>query len=756
MSVRRFEGSTTRDVMRQVRDALGDDALIVANRRRATGVEILAMAPEADQASSFDAALDSAKANTKTAPSVTASHQASSGTEIPAAEPGATQDPPLVEPPDPPLTVDPLEAMSQRLLKEMQDMRALLESQPSVPATPTPVGWVQRLHRLLFEVGFSVEIANEVLARLPEDIRALAPHSEEPFIWLREQLSAGLKVLPSEQAFLDPTGIVALVGPTGVGKTTSAAKLSARLVMRHGTRPVALVTTDSFRVGAHEQLRIYARLLDIPMYALDTEQPLDTLVGRLSGKSWVVIDTVGMSQRDQRVIDQINQLQADQSSVRLVLLLNAASQPETLEEVVLNYRQAARAAGVELNDCLLTKQDEAGRLGPVLDIVMRHGLRVLFTSHGQQVPEDMALAHAAQLIGQALDAPRHPGSDSASTAPGLPRWSRDILGHGRQLSSLLGSLRQRVTDFDQLEAIWDLVGLPVPTQQQRLTRLLAESPQPQALGMLWQPRRHQRGSDWRMPDIGLDANGRCLALGWLQHRQPAGWQARLDATLAHSVAVHLLPMLPDAALCAWLERQHLTWVAQAGAAQRVTVLGERQALKEVLGDKALTQGPGLRLRGQPLDTWHRVCEVITDAGLTLQAWYLEACDPETHTRVAKRYWLTPSHLGEDALSLLVTHLEGEGIAPLTRRAWQQLKTDDGGQLNAEVRLLMATGCAAVAQHLDLAQDTDADSCRGELLGLLSGGRRRRRDTALLDAVMRLLMAQDAIRKLGRLDREGIL
>ncbi|NYS61729.1 flagellar biosynthesis protein FlhF [Vreelandella salicampi] len=751
MSVRRFVGANSRDVMRQVRESLGDDALIVANRRTEGGVEILAMA---------DSAVDHFEPTPEEPP---ATSSASSAPAPATPEPSANVASPAPQSSSSaaPTAPDPLQAMSERLLKEMQDMRALLASSGQPAAHAPPKGWAQRLHQLLFEVGFSVEIANEVLPGMPPDFAALPEDSERPLTWLREQLTERLSVLNAENAFFDETGIVALVGPTGVGKTTTTAKLAARFVMRHGTRPVALVTTDSFRIGAHEQLRIYARLLDIPMYALDAEQPIDSLLGRLQGKQWVIIDTVGMSQRDQRVIEQIAHLQGGRSRVRLALLLNAASQPETLEEVVLRYRQAARAAGAELDDCIITKQDEAGRLAPVLDIIMRHGMRVLFGSHGQQVPEDMSVADADGLIEQALKT-RTPRSPHAVDTPSesslaLPRWSRDVLGQGRRLSSLLSRLRHRIGGFAHLEASWDLAALPATVQDQRINQLLADYPPAGAtLGMQWSPRRNERNCDWAMPDIGLDPDGAWLALAWLQHRQPAGWQPRLAAVTAQSgVAVHLLPLLPDAATREWLDTERLTWVSQVRASQRVVYQGERTNLKSLFAESTLTHSVDVRFRGQPLELWDVYTEVESDDGQALLAWYGGVRDPENAKTVVRRYWLTPQHLGADALSLLVTQLQGEGLAPLTRRAWQQLKQDDGGEVSAEVRLLMASGCASVASHLDVATDEAAATLRSDLLGLL-GGRRRRRDTALLDALLYALMARDAIRQLGSVNREGVV
>ncbi|SJN13656.1 Flagellar biosynthesis protein FlhF [Halomonas citrativorans] len=722
MSVRRFTGANSRDVMRQVRETLGDDALILANRRTDDGVEIMAMADEAVEP--VDAALE-----------VTAS---------------------TVEPAT---ATDPLQAMSERLLREMQDMRALLTNQQvTSQQVPRPTGTVQqaadthaRLSQLLTRVGFSAELGDEVLAGLPASLKALGPESEQPLDWLRQQLTSRLHVLNDEASFFDQTGIVALVGPTGIGKTTTTAKLAARFVMRHGTRPVALVTTDSFRIGAHEQLRIYARLLDTPMYALDAEQPVDDLLGRLHGKQWVMIDTVGMSQRDQRVIDQIAHLQDGSSTVRLVLLLNAASQPETLEEVVLRYRQAARAAGAELDDCIITKQDEAGRLAPVLDIVIRHGMRVLFSSHGQQVPEDMSVALPDALINQALESQAKAAPQPGFTAPAsMPRWSRDVLGQGRRLSLLLTRLRQRLAGFATLEAMWDVSALPSELQSAQLTRLLPHAlPTP---GVVWAARRNERGCDWSMPDISMDERGAWHAVPMLQHRQPAGWQARLETRMEAGATVHLLPVLPPAETVQWLNEQQLTWVSLVTSAQRVYFHGERSALRGLFEQSTLSHHVSVRFRGQSMQLWTAYAEVQNEAGSVLLAWYGEVRDPESAKVVARRYWLTPARLGADVLFQLVIQLQSEGLAALTKRVLQQFKEADSGDVDPEVRLLLASGVASVVGHLDNADDDEASSLRSDLLSLL-GTRRKRRDTAMLDALMYAFMARDAIRQLGSVSRE---
>ncbi|AMD01809.1 flagellar biosynthesis protein FlhF [Halomonas chromatireducens] len=728
MSVMRFTGVNSRDAMRQVREALGDEALILANRRVDDGVEILAMAESAAPGGSDDPQR----------------HAQTNASAPPAAGQGASS---------------AFEAMSARLLEEMQDMRALLSREQA----PAALGGLrEQLQHLLLEAGFRQELAGEVVSALPEELVG-QDMDARAMSWLHRQLVNRLEGLDDEDAFLDRAGIVALIGPTGIGKTTTTAKLAARYVMRHGTRPVALVTTDSFRIGAHEQLRIYSRLLDVPMYALNADQPVSDLLERMRGKSWVIIDTVGMSQRDHRVIEQVAHLRGGDAPVRLVLLLNAASQPETLEEVVIRYRQAAQAAGAELSDCIITKQDEAGRLAPVLDIVMRHGLRLLFVSHGQRVPEDMSVADVPALVDRALEARvAMAQSTPRQGAVEAPARSPNLLGQGRRLSSTLLALRQRLTGFQQLEAVWDLLGLPAVVQQRRLESLLSSYPaSEQALGMLWSERRRVKGERWSMPDIAIDPEGGWLALPLLQHRQVAGQQARLEDALQRlAVSVHLLQGLPDGEAADWLEEKAITWCSQVRGSQRVEHAGERLSLS-TLGELAEPLGDvACRFRGSPgrLALSSLPVAVALKAGkgvqaVLVQAWLGDVRDTESGRVLAKRYWVTPARLGRDPQSLLVAQLQGDALPQLTRRAWQRLAPSELGEVRPDVRLLMASGLATVAAHLDLAEDEAAMDLRAELLGL-SGGRQRRRDVALLESLMQLFMVRDAIRHLGLGERES--
>ena len=723
MSVRRFVGANSREAMRQVRAALGDEALILANRQTEHGVEVLAMTEAA--------AMSSAETST--------THSST-----------------------PPASADPaqaFEAMSARLLEEMRDMRELLSREREPVEAHDTIR--EQLAQLLLEAGFSQALAEEVTATLPEELCSVTLEDERPMAWLVRQLSGRLQGLTDEASFMARKGIVALIGPTGVGKTTTTAKLTARYVMRHGTRPVALVTTDSFRIGAHEQLRIYSRLLDVPMYALNADQPVSDLLERMKGKAWVVIDTVGMSQRDHRVIEQVGHLHGGDTPVRLVLLLNAASQPETLEEVVQRYRQAAQAAGAELTDCIITKQDEAGRLAPVLDIIMRYGLRLLFVSHGQRVPEDMALAEPEALIESCL-AKRVPMTQTPlRTHIGTGQGNGNLLGQGRRLTTVWQRLRQRLHGFAELEKVWNLAGLPEAIQQQRLDALLQNYPHSgQALGKLWSERRRVSGEHWAMPDILLDSQGNGLALPLLQHRQVAGQQARLEDMLTrHDLTLHLMHGLPDSEAGQWLEQHRLSWCSQVRGSLRVTHGGERQSLAALSSVAESIGEMRCRLRGASARVALAMLPVSvagkgrrTPAWCNAYAWCGELRDEESGRVLGKRYWITPQRLGREAQPLLLTLLQADGLPSLTRRAWQRLASAGLGSLRADVRLLMAGALATLAAHLDLADDETAMDLRAELLGQ-GGGRRSRRDMALLDALMQLFLVRDAIRHLGLGERE---
>ncbi|MDP1674290.1 MAG: flagellar biosynthesis protein FlhF, partial [Burkholderiales bacterium] len=278
------------------------------------------------------------------------------------------------------------------ILSEIQRMRGLLQDELAALA----VSDLQRRNPVatgilgeLLCAGFSPVTARAVTANLP---------AGEPVEMLRRRVSAALErrlVTADNDVMIEGGGVFALVGPTGVGKTTTVAKLAARGVMRYGASGVALLTTDSYRIAAQDQLRVYGKILGVPVHPVKDATDLGTLLSELGDKRLVLIDTVGMSQRDRMVSGQTALLAAS-PGVRQILMLNATCTVATLEEVVAAYAPAEHAG------CIISKVDEAAGLGPVLDICVRHALVLHYMTNGQRVPEDIYTPNRVYLLHRAL------------------------------------------------------------------------------------------------------------------------------------------------------------------------------------------------------------------------------------------------------------------------------------------------------------------------------------------------------------------
>lgn len=371
MSVSRFFGATTREALRQVRLALGPEAMIVSNRRVSGGVEILATDPT--QAESVSAPV-----------SVVPDEGMVARQPAPVAPPAAGSDG---------------VARQSDLQQAVGDIRGLFE------ARMDELLWGHQLQRApavlpvfqrLLGMGFSTKLLRAMLKHLPGQLSERAALE-----WCRNELVKHLPVDGEEERALTAGAIVALVGPTGVGKTTTIAKLAARCVRRLGAGNVVLLTTDTYRIGAHEQLRIYGRLMGVPVHVAEGKEQLAALVREAGPDKLVLIDNIGVSQRDHYVGEQAAMLAAASPRVIRLLALNAASHGDTLDEVAKRY---VNDGGPRLVGCLITKVDEAGRLAPVLDTCIRYRLPIHYVSIGQKVPEDLVRADAAQLVDQAMGA----------------------------------------------------------------------------------------------------------------------------------------------------------------------------------------------------------------------------------------------------------------------------------------------------------------------------------------------------------------
>jgi flagellar biosynthesis protein FlhF len=280
------------------------------------------------------------------------------------------------------------------MMQELRAMRGMMETQLAElawSATQNRSPQKGLILREMLGAGFSPSLARHVTEKLPE-----LKTEAEALRWLKNILSRNLQTMGNEHEILEKGGVFALVGPTGVGKTTSTAKLAARCVMRHGTDKLALITTDGYRIGGHEQLRIYGKILGVMVHSVKDEADLRIALRELRGKHTVLIDTIGVSQRDNMVAEQVAMLSGAGNNVQRLLCLNATSTGETLSEVVRAY------TGTGLAGCIMTKLDEAATIGNVLDVIIRAKLNLYYVSNGQRVPEDLHLADRAYLMDRAF------------------------------------------------------------------------------------------------------------------------------------------------------------------------------------------------------------------------------------------------------------------------------------------------------------------------------------------------------------------
>jgi len=314
------------------------------------------------------------------------------------------------------------QVVNETVMNELASMRGMMEEQFA------GLLWGERqrrspvqgaLTKQLFAAGFSAQLVKMMIDRLP-DVQT----EEAGMEWLQSVLESNLPVLEDEEALMERGGVFALMGPTGVGKTTTTAKLAARCVMRFGASKVALLTTDSYRIGGHEQLRIFGKILGVSVHAVRDGADLQLALTELKNKHIVLIDTIGMSQRDRAVADQIAMLCGAGRPVQRLLLLSATNHGDTLNEVV----QAYQSEDAPLTGCILTKLDEATNLGGALDTVLRYKLPVHYVSTGQKVPENLYVATRRFLIRSAFC---------------IPRESSPFVPHEDDIPALLSALSMR-------------------------------------------------------------------------------------------------------------------------------------------------------------------------------------------------------------------------------------------------------------------------------------------------------------------------
>ena len=413
MQVKRFFAADMRQAMKLVRDELGADAAIIGNRRIAGGVELTAaldyklsaLAPRVpnmeleDELRKTQSRIVTAQAELSLRSDgesdESTNRQLFAGLPLTAAEP-------LIEPtytePRPPAPaaapaaggVDPRAFDSMR--SELNSLRELMEVQLG------SLAWNQlqgsrpdqaNLWRRLQRIGLSGPLSRDLLAMITE--------IEEPRqAWRLLLAHLARMIVTPEVEPLEEGGVIAMVGPAGMGKTTTLAKLAARYVLKYGAQNIALVSMDSFRIGAQEQLKTLGRILNVSVTHVDPGQSLAQALEPLLRKRVVLIDTAGLQASDPALRMQLESLAGRGIRSKNYLVLATTSQKQVLTAAYHSYKRCGLAG------CILTKLDETASLGEVLSLAISHELPVAYLTDGPRIPDDLHLPRRHQLVSRAV------------------------------------------------------------------------------------------------------------------------------------------------------------------------------------------------------------------------------------------------------------------------------------------------------------------------------------------------------------------
>jgi len=462
MNIQRFTAPTAREALAKARYAFGDGTLILSNRPTASGVEVVATGEDTlaeldrnDQARQNQRQL---VAKAVPAPRVNPDSQVIDDTTQLAmstlsfqdyvrermlrrrhealAETTAASTPErsqstratlptirstVVQPETAPIKVKPHgvrttttnltteNTPSQGIVDELHAMKALIEDRFNTltwlgQARQNPIH--SNLMLKLIRAGYSPGLARTIVEKMPEDINAA-----DAMHWVTDTLTRNLRTDCAVQGLHEEGGIYALVGATGVGKTTTAAKLAGLCARTHGPSSVGLITLDTYRVGAHEQLRVYGRMLGVVAHLAHDRAALQDLLGLLSAKKMVLIDTTGLAPSDPRKRDMLDML--DLPNVNRLLVLNAGGHGDTLDDMVSSFKVGA------VQQTILSKTDEAAKIGPALDATIRHQLVLRGVTTGQKVPEDWERADAPNLVAMSMRSPARSAFDPATADLGF-------------------------------------------------------------------------------------------------------------------------------------------------------------------------------------------------------------------------------------------------------------------------------------------------------------------------------------------------
>lgn len=433
MQVKRFFAADMRQAMKLVRDELGADAAIIGNRRVAGGVELTAAldyplpAPAPSKPNpALEAELRKTQARILQAQADLATRaQADAGkdrqlfageplTAIESELPESTLEAalnrprpaarPVVEPVGAPMPAAVDQAALDAMRFELSGLRELIEVQLG------SIAWGQMqsrrpqqasLWRRLQRMGLPAELGRVLLDKV-----ANVKEPRQAWRMLLAHLAHAIRT--PQQEPLEEGGVIALVGPAGMGKTTTLAKLAARYVLKYGAQSVALVSMDAFRIGAQEQLKTLGRILNVPVTLVDPGQSLTQALAPLARKRVVLIDTAGLPANDPALAMQLEALASRAINAKNYLVMAATSQSQVLKAAYHSYMRCG------LSGCIITKADEAASLGEVLGLAIGQHLPVAYLADGPRIPDDLQVPRSHQLVSRAvsLQAPEDPSEEA--------------------------------------------------------------------------------------------------------------------------------------------------------------------------------------------------------------------------------------------------------------------------------------------------------------------------------------------------------
>jgi flagellar biosynthesis protein FlhF len=416
MKIRRFYGKDMREALKQVKDELGGDAVIMSNKKHADGIEIVAAYDKEPDAQLLPnkAELKSQVNLSKKTPTLSEiigdsgpdSLKALLEKQSQSASASQIQDEKLVTKTQPQLysggSVNAQQDNQQNNQQNYQQQHAIKEMRQELSSLRNILqfqvsGLIEQeknrkhpLHGYLLQrlqqMGISDALAEEVVSYAPE-----AADERQSWLFLLKLLANRLQTKHDD--ILSQPGVIALMGPTGTGKTTTIAKLAAQASQKFGVEQVAIITLDNYRIGAYEQIATYGKIIGCSVKQAQNSNELSDLLYQFRNKRLVLVDTAGFSQKDIRLIKQLDTMKQNTcANIRNYLVMQANCQYRVMQQTVNEYRQ------ISLQGCILTKLDECYSLGEVISVAIENKLQICYLADGQRVPEDLQSASTKFLI----------------------------------------------------------------------------------------------------------------------------------------------------------------------------------------------------------------------------------------------------------------------------------------------------------------------------------------------------------------------